>query len=384
MSLERHFTNLDVGMHCDDDSSRLIKMIKRYAGRVTKLELNSVPLTTSEMIELLQQLPTLEELIWHYNAPVYYRAEWPQTQRDRFTDYSENIPTFRVTLNKLRKLKVTDDWKWFAALRTPALKSLEASETAYNLNLKYFDLFLKACPQLESLRIPLELFKNMEPGYPFNLKNFIASESAFDLIDYITFNTDEFTINVKKFILSQAASLETFETKSRVSKLHEIILTKSKHLKSLKVDLSGLKISQEFLTNIKPLLFLTEISLHNGFSSERDMRAVLGNCPALVKLECTGNWNIPDYLDIIADNNCMLELLTIPKIGANNAKFPFLKTLNVMEIEDAHHLFDFLNSNPTIVNLEIGKLGGSFDREAYDALINGTTLKNVHIKSHIF
>lgn len=57
------------------------------------------------------------------------------------------------------------------------------------------------------------------------------------------------------------------------------------------------------------------------------MQAVLGNCPALSRLECKEDRNLSNHLGFVATHNKDLQVRGIYTIGETEAKFSCLKVL---------------------------------------------------------
>lgn len=359
MSLQRHFTDLDISIIENFVKSRLTDVVERYGSNILNFKLESAVLDLKVISEILTHVPELEELSLDFWVP-YNRREMPVADNSVGT----------LTMKHLKKLAIDEDWNVFQLLEAPALVELETRGSVKNFNAKSFERFLKACPLLESLEVYVDLFGKMEPGFPFHLKKLTTSYNSFRLND-----------NIKKFLLSQAASLETLEADCDDSEFHEIVLTRFKRLRTLKSNLSKLTAPPEFYQKLQPLPLMKELASFSGFPSEIAAQAILRNCPALVKLECYGDKILPNQLDFIADHNKSLEVLKISTIRDTAARFQCLKSLTVSRVENAEHLVAFLKANPTIETFEIRYLDeDDVSSEALGALINETSLKHVEIE----
>lgn len=117
-----------------------------------------------------------------------------------------------------------------------------------------------------------------------------------------------------------------------------------------------------------------------SFSSETALRAILENCPELVKLKCFNYNFLPNNLEFVAEHNQCLESLLIFNFKATNAVFSHLKKLFVCDVTNAHYFASFIKANPTIGSLSIMYLHGDrSSSESLDFLINDTGLKHVEI-----
>lgn len=129
---------------------------------------------------------------------------------------------------------------------------------------------------------------------------------------------------------------------------------------------------------------MREIESIGGFSSNTATRAVLGNCPGLVKLRCYSE-DFPNHLEFVANHNKLLESLGLYTIKATNARFPYLKELVVWKAENIDHLIAFLMSNPTIESFKIHELEkDQLKGKPLEDLINKTGLKYVEICDKIY
>lgn len=357
MNLEMHFTSADVIVDKHFDATRLMDVLEQFGRRFVYFKLKSPqfisPLT---LLEFLKQMPELKQLILDF-------SQVNHTGRPQRADSSIEA----LSLTKLKKLVVKGDFDVFQLIDCPSLQDLHTEEGIYNPKM---EKLLKASPNLEGLRTNLSVIGRMSPKFPFKLRKFHCPKSI------IIF--DE---NVAKFLWSQAASMETIEVECHNSEFHEIVLTKCKRLRILSCDLRHLKASEEFYQSFQPLPLVTEINSNYGFSSESATRAVLGNCPKLVKLKCLGDKALPDHLDYIAVHNKNLQVLETYTIRDTDARFQRLKTLTLEIVEDADCLNEFLKANPTIDTFRIVSLSDSqFSDKSLGSLINETSLKHVHLK----
>lgn len=259
-------------------------------------------------------------------------------------------------------------------IKAPALEELMTHGSEHNFNPESFENFLKACPQLNILVVDLALFGRISSAFPFKLKLIYSPCKSFTLNE-----------NIKNFMLSQAASVESLDVKSDDSEFHEIVFSKFTQLKLFHSSMDKLTASADFYRSLKPLPFLEDIKCNRGFSSVNALRAVLGNCPEVHTITCRECNDLLNHLDFIAEHNKKLEILTITTIGATNAIFPCLNNLKLMEVVNADNLVGFLRNNPTIKRLGMRWLDGHhLEGDLLGFLMNETNLKRVIITCDAF
>lgn len=356
MKLKRNFVDLDIRTDLHFVETRLLKVVEHFGEYLALFRLESATLTLEVLWKILKNMLNLQEL----------DVDICDEQK-----LIENNSLEILTMKKLKKMTVTERWNAFQILRAPSLVSLKTGRSANNFNPKSFEGFLQACPQLESIEVGLELFGEMEntSGFPFNLKEIIGSNDPF-----------QFNEKIKKFLLSQAATVETLQGNCNESEFHEMVLLKFKRLHILNSNLSKLEASSDLCRKLQPLPLMTEIISYCGFSSESAMQAVLGNCPALSNLQCCDNIT-PKQLDFIANYNKKLEYLMISTIKDTRAKFPLLKLLRLERVSIANDLIVFLKVNKTIKFLNIESLNDhNLSSENLDFLINETKLEHIEIQ----
>lgn len=359
MTLRRPFTDLKIYLCENYVRSRLTDVVERYGRNVINFSLESELLPLDVLLEILQHFPELEKLTLDFWMP--YDREIRPVADDSLS---------AVTLKKLKTI-VVEDWNVFQLIWAPALVEIEIRGSLTHPDIKKLENFLKASPCLESVKMYMEYFGHMEPNFPFRLKTIVCTSH----------NSFEWNKNLKKFFLSQAGSVETLEAACDDPEFHELVLANCQKLRRLQSNLHKLVDSPSFTRNMKPMPFLREIKSFFGFASEAVLRAVLGNCPELVKLECPGDQNFPNHLDFVAEFNRKLELLSISTVKATSARFQCLKSLVVSQVEDADQLIAFLKENPTIDTFEIRYLDEEeMGIDSITALINETSLIYVQIE----
>lgn len=357
MSLERNFTRATFLVEGYNGDSLLLDVAKRLGITIVDLDLiysakNFYEGCNSQMpLKILQNMPQLEKLkldVWDFRSP------------------PSKTPMESVTLRKLKKLELEGSGRFFPLIEAPMLTELKADGDEKYFVSKHFVRLLKNSPELKSLAIKLDLLEKFDAGFPFQLKKLFG------------FYPVKLTDKVKKFLMSQAATIETLEVHFLTPELIEFVFTNFKRLRIFKTDFENLEASALFNRNFKPMPLLTELSSDFGFSSQMATRAVLGNCPALVKLECQFDNVLPNYIQFIADQNRNMEVLTISTIRAPRAKFQHLKELILRTVENTEHLIAFLNMNPSIETLEICQwYAKDFDMNDVCSLIRKTRLKLV-------
>lgn len=356
MSLKRHFKNVSVdvlnGVEIDDSANvQLMSVIGLHVTNLIRCDIQISFMPSEVIMKLLEQLPDLEELALN----IRHITEYP------------SVSIEPVTLKKLKKLRVSQAWNVLQFLNAPSLVDLEAHGSVNKLTTKSLELFLKASTKIESLLVDLSIFDEIDYDLSFKLKNLVC-------LNFVV----KYGENVEKFLLSQAATIEKFEAACESSELHEIVFTKFRRLKIIKLSFYCLSVS--ICRQLKPLLLVTEVECSEGFISEAAMQAVLGNCPELVKLKYQQNRDIPNYLNFIAQHNRKLEVLWIPTISAESTRFECLKELILEIIEEDGRLIAFLERNLTIETLHIRNLReNDIGIRCFDILIHGTGLKHVQI-----
>lgn len=300
---------------------------------------------------------------------------WPELEQLTMETMCKDKSVVPVTLRKLKKLTVIGDSSALRLIQAPELVLLNVERCYVMVGIESFESFLKAAPKLEILRIEsLAAFRSITADFSFKLKE-IRCENIFAFAPLLN-------QNLKKFISSQAKSLEKLVAFCEDSEFHEIVLTKCKRLRILETNLEKLNASEEFCKSLEPMASLREINSIHGFSSENAFRSVLGNCPRLVRLQLFNNDFLPKMLHFAADHCRHLTSLKIRKIASANAKFQNLKDLTLWEVGDAENVTSFLKANPSIENLGIILLKeGRLNSKSFDILINETGLKHVHIWS---
>lgn len=368
MSLERQFTSLGLWIHDHIKDSLLVDLVKRHGGRILELKMHYNSSTSRHMLTIFRGMPELEDLEFHY---VKRLADLPS---------ADSNPD-KVTLRKLKKLYFTGHSDFVQLIHAPMLVEIKIEESLKSediadpeTNLKYLEMLLKASPKLKSVEMDLDVFDKMDPDhFPFQLKNIIGNCE------------NEFTDNIKKFLLSQAATVEKLEVECGDSEFLEIVLRKFERLRTLKTEFKNLKVSEDFRRNLKPMPWLTELETTSDFSSASAIQAVLENCPNLLKLKCSLGREFPRYLEMIADNIQKLEVLSIQTYGKTNAKFKCLRELYLSDTATyTHDLLAFLNSNPTIETLGIDFLyPNDLDADGARSLITTTKLKLLKISGYM-
>lgn len=320
-NLQRHYTSLTV-FGLQGAWIQVAEFVMRCGLLLVDLHIRFTNFTTGDISELLKHAPALQNL----------------NLCSSYSDRRQVKPNVVVTLKNLKKLTIDGSVKVLEVIKAPALKNLDIREV---YNYASLDNFLKSVPRLETLAINMNAFENMTPGYPFKLKDIRFPGISFKLND-----------NIKKFLLSQAATVEYLHAVSTESEFYEIVLGNFQRLRTLHTDLMWLKANPEFYKILKPLA-LREIWSNGDFSSEIALQAVLGNCPGLVKFGSHWDKYLSKNLAFLAVHNINLEELTIPTIGPTNAKFQSLKALTLAKVENAEHLFAFLEANPTVRNVKL-------------------------------
>lgn len=357
ISLERHFTTLDMVVHENVVESQVMDLIERHGQRLIDLKLIYAGWTPQAMQKILKHVSELETL-----SLSLLNCRPDSQQADNTGD--------PVTMRKLKKLSVTGHFDIFQLIQTPILVELKALGTETDSNRRSFENFLNSSMKLESLEISPGVFDRIRPRFPFRLKSIILPMRSSALNE-----------RIEEFLLSQAATVETLEVECDDSKFHEFVLKTFKQLRTLKSNLHMLAAtSQYFYKDLKPLPLLTEIRSYRGFSFDTATRAVLKNCPNLLKLKCSLDRTLPDHLEFIADHNKSLKELSVRTIKETNARLHNLKYLTLHEVGNADHLIAFIKSNPTIKNLRIQNLSpDGLDSEKFCTLITETRLKHVEV-----
>lgn len=351
LSLKRHFMSSKI-IFLENDESKLVEVAKRFGKWLKNLKLTYDDWTAETAVKIFENMPELEEL------EIY--------SRDRKV---ADLSTGLVLLKNLKKLH--GDWNVLTLIEAPMLEELNAFGQTSDLNSTKIEEFLKVSPKLQTLKVDHNFLADLGHSLPFRLKILETNGGYFHLSD-----------NIKRFLLSQAATLKTLEANSDDSEFLEIVFTKFKQLKKLTTDFSTLMASDEFYENLEPMPLLKEITSLNGFSSETAMKAVLKNCPELEKLEIFGNTLSHDHLELIASHNKKLKFLSTSSIGHSSATFQHLQSLELTNVKNADHLLAFLKQNPTV---EILVVRNQFDlRDKINFLIDlisETNLKQATIRS---
>lgn len=359
MSLERHFTAVDVTCQQNFTKNQMVEVFERFGKRVTDLKLDCHQILSSqEVTQLLENMTALEKLTLHFTKFVGDSRQF------------EDIPMPPVTFKKLKKLEVQGEWKLFRLVEAPALTDLHTPwGTVTGSDLKSFESFLKASPKLESLKTNIALFGDMEAGFPFRLKKIFMWPGL------------KFDESVKKFLLFHAETVELLVTYCDDLEFFEMVLTKFIKLKYLTCQLNKFAASHTFNRNPKPLPMLSSIKSVGGFLSETNMQNVLGNYPQLTHLDCLNDRDqiVVNHLDFVAESNRNLEFLGISRLISTKARFPRLKTLHLYYLTNSAPLVPFLKANPTIENLRIQWLARDYSSDSLGVLINETSLKHVHL-----
>lgn len=365
MSLERNFTRVWISTD-EEVGDRLMDVVKKFGKKVVDLCLYfnqseflgvwNPPLT----LNVLQHVSQLEKLTLVFH------------ERLCREDLPPKVDVDSVALLKLKKLEFRGNCDVFALVKAPQLTHL----TSRHEELPYYQLFdfgnfeklLKASSKLICLKTHFNVFNKLNPGFPFQLKKIVALGS-FELTDQIM-----------KFLLSQAATVETFEGECDDSELHKLVLTEFKRLRTVKTNLDKLTASPDFYSNLEPMPLLQEILSFSGFSSESAMQAVLGKCPNLVKLVCTEDSDLSNRLTFIAKHSKRLQVLGVSVIRETNAEFQCLEELIVATVGQTNNLISFLKLNPSIETLEIQLLSYS-DLLTVDvsSIITETKIKRLNL-----
>lgn len=132
------------------------------------------------------------------------------------------------------------------------------------------------------------------------------------------------------------------------------------------------------MEKLKPMPWLKELG-YWSLQSSNAMRAVLRNCPELVKLDIHKEMLVD--LNFIANANWKLKILAMDSIGPSRAKFQNLQSLELRTINNADDLLDFLTDNRTVEKLAIKRQNNECDNlESLGGLIFETNLKQVKIE----
>lgn len=221
MSLERHYCNAE--FEINELNNRVTNVFGRFGPKITNLTFHGGEYQAGHaVLSTLNFMPELEVLT---------------LESCYCLDCSCCVDS--VVLKKLKKLVLKSGWGVLKVIEAPLLVELQTSGFTTDSDTKKF---LKACTKLEVLEIELECLAQMGPDFPFKLKKLVSP-------DYVELNE-----NIRKFLLSQAETVETLEVDCNNSEFHEFVLTKFTRLKSLKSNLQRLNAALDFYKNSKPCL----------------------------------------------------------------------------------------------------------------------------------
>lgn len=226
MCLKRHYTSADIALNDNVEETQLMSFLERFGRKIINSKLTFIGCSSQIFVKILKNLPNLETLAVTHRRRKLLRY-CPLMFANNFVE--------RMALNKLTKLVVKGGWTALQHIEAPSLVELELPYDEQLLDFSHYhdrstfelenlDRFLKASPKLESLNADPEFFRKMTPGFPFKLKKINWNYGS--NVRCLKFNG-----NVAGFLLSQSATLETFEVFSEDFRVFKTVLTGDNTLK---------------------------------------------------------------------------------------------------------------------------------------------------------
>lgn len=347
-----------------EEFQAIMKVLSRHGSQIRKFAIYKVKLDSpNDFVKLLEKLPLLEEL---------------EITELTFVKRSEEAPPdFQPAhLKLLKSLKaISSDSILFKQFTAPHIESLQIfhskSESGDFMGLLQSDKF-------DSLEIDksVKFFKLSSSVPHLKLKKLSLHSVPRRNLPFRLDEDEE--ADFIKFLQLQVSTLVHLELEGVYKKeVYQIVLSRIKHLKILKVSFEHLPEDEEFYAQLQPLTGLKEL---HCFLKHPSMASALGMCGKCPNIE---NLSSPhaEVLPFVAINNPLLTVLSVPYLSPKSeGKFKHLKVLKLQEVLNLERLTKFFANNPTVDTLHTELRTEDKEDEYMEELMSIPTLKHLQLQ----